>query len=266
MVMLRHCLPHHHCFLLAMSILAFTSCLKTQDPGKSAAPGPCARALPAPEEVAGYATEELSEIGNYLPALDEGRLKVAPPLDWQVASRSQGYVVRFVFDRRRRVPLPRITIGARDAAANEPLNLDRENLVSFVESLMGEMDEKVLQAMDGRVEPLMLGRIPCARYVMRKKFRFGKRALPARGEVLKTIRDGRVYTVLLDANINTLVDYRADAYAVVANMRFPLAEASGETSGKANAGAGKGDRRNSSRENETAEESAPEKEERVEAE
>lgn len=254
--MLRHRLSHR--FLLTMNILVLTSCLKTDEPSESETPGSSASRFPAPEEVAGYATEELSQIGNYLPVLDGGRFKVAPPVDWEVASRSQDYVVRFVYDRGRRVPLPRITIWARDATANEPLNLDRENLVSFAESLMGRMDEKTLQAMQGRVEPLMLGTIPCARYVVRKKFRFGKRTLPARGEVLKTIRGGRVYTVLLDANINTLVNYRADAYAVVATLQFPLAEASGKAEAKA-------ERDSSSRETEAAEEPAPEKEESVEA-
>lgn len=255
MVRLRYRLPHH--CLAVMGMLLLTSCFQAEDSRESAPRSSAASRSSASKELMGYETEELSPIGNYLPVLDEGRLKAAPPVDWQVASRSQDYVVRFVFDRSRRIPLPRITIGARDATANEPLNLDRENVVAFVEALMGGMDEASLQALDGRVEPLMLGEIPCARYVVDKQFRFGERTLPARGEVLKTIRDGRVYTVLLDANVNTLVDYRADAYAVMANLRFPAAEASGESQ----ASAGEGDGRKTSRENGAAGKPVPAKEE-----
>lgn len=260
MVILRYRLPDH--CLAVMGMLLLTSCFQAEDSRESAAPGSAASRSSASEELMGYGTEELSQIGNYLPVLDEGRLKAAPPVDWQVASRSQDYVVRFLFDRSRHIPLPRITIGARDVTANEPFNLDRENLVAFVETLMGGMNEASLQALDGRVEPLLLGEIPCARYVVGKKFRFGERTLPARGEVLKTIRDGRVYTVLLDANVNTLVDYRADAYAVMANLRFPLAEALEESQ----AGAGEGGRQETSREDGAAGKPVPEKEEPAEVE
>lgn len=175
----------------------------------------------ASDEVISFATEELSEVGGYLPLLDDGRVQVAPPVDWHVSPRSKAYVVRFVFDRRQRFPLPRITVEARDAAANDPHYLDEENLVTFVDSLLGRMDAKVLMAMEGGVDPLVLGSVACARYVVSKKFRLGGRVISAECEVLKTIRGGRVYTVVLDANADTLVDFRADAYAVMANMKFP---------------------------------------------
>ena len=69
----------------------------------------------------------------------------------------------------------------------------------------------------------MLGDLPCARYVVKKKFSQGERLIQAEREVLQTVRDGRVYTVLLDVHMGTLLKYRGDAYAVAATMKFPLA-------------------------------------------
>lgn len=256
--MLRTRLPIHG--VLVMIVLAYTGCVKRENSATTSVPAASPPAGLSAEQVVGYATGELSEIESYLPVLNEGRLKVAPPVDWDVAPRSKEYVVRFVFERDQRIPLPRITVGARDATAEEPNDLDRENLIGFVESLMGRMDEAGLKAMQGQVEPLMLGNRPCVRYVLNKKFRWGDRVLRAKCEVLKTVRDGRIYTIFLDANVNTLVDYRADAYAVMATMKFPLAEEAESNSGAGETGGSteeKGSERDAAEVGEVEGESAP---------
>jgi len=176
---------------------------------------------PTAQGVPGYRVEELSAIGGYLPTLDDARLRVAPPIDWYLAPRSRGYVARFVFDRTGETPLPRITIMARDAEADEPGKLDEENVCGYAKSLARGMDEKLRRTLEAQVEPILLGGLACVRYVHSRAFRHRGRLLRASCEVVQTIVNDRVYTVSLDANVGTLFDYRADVYAVVATMQFP---------------------------------------------
>jgi hypothetical protein len=173
-------------------------------------------------QVLGYRVDELSAIGAYLPELDEGRLQVAPPVDWRLAPRSNDYVARFVFDRQSLLPM--ITVRVQEAEQENPGTLTRENVVSYVAALDASIDERLRSSLKEPIEPLMLGDVPCARYVQAKAFRRGERIIKASREVIETIRDGRVYSVELDAHVATLVEYRADAYAVMANMKFPLAK------------------------------------------
>ncbi len=207
---------------LCLAVLFLAGCRQQADTPPAPAPTPMLsspRKLASPE-ILGYTVEDLSVIGSYLPALDEACLQVAPPAEWHVAPRSKNYVVRFLFDRNRRLELPRITVKVSAAQEEDPRNLSKKNLVSYIQSMKKRMDEKKLQAMDGEIEPLVLGAVPCARYVVRKKFRRGEKNVSGECEVVQTIRAGRVYTVFLDVYAGTLVRYRADAYAVMATAKF----------------------------------------------
>ncbi len=211
---------HYRAHFLLMIVPFLSGCRREVESPPVASPP---KKQPTSSEVLGYTIEQLSSIGGYLPELDEGRLKVAPPVDWHMAPRSRDYVARFVFDRSRRLTLPRITVDACEADEEDPHNLTKESLASYVKSMAGRMDEELLQVLEGEVGLLMLGDVPCARYVLRKKFRLGENLIRADREVLLTIRDGRIYRVLLDVHSGTLREYRADAYAVMATMKYPLA-------------------------------------------
>lgn len=215
----------------------------------SSSPPPSVR-----REVPGYAQNDLSDITGYLPVLDDGRLKVALPIQWRMEPRSRDYVVRFRFDQNRQLPLPRITIHARDVVEGEPDNLTKDGLAGYIEVMAGQMEEKQRAAIVGQINPLMLGNIPCARYVTPRSFRLGKRVIPGDREVVQTIRGGRVYTILLDVTAGTLIDYRGDAYAVVAWMQFPAVEAAEAKAAKKGTGAEETDKGSDGSTSETSEE------------
>jgi hypothetical protein len=186
--------------------------------------------------VPGYDADQLTALGDYLPDLDEGRVRVAPPVDWLVAPRSKDYLARFLFDRNRRLSLPRITLDVRDGGPDDPRHLQPANLIEYTSSVSARMDENTRQALEGVVEPLQLGDVPCVRYVVHKNFRRDGKLVRADCEVLITICEGRVYTVSLDVFAGSLVDFRADAYAVVAGLRFPIAESADPKSGDPESG------------------------------
>ncbi len=217
------------CLLSSALILWLLLCTggcqsKTSDDSQPGTPSP---QQPTQDDtsIGAYERSELSEIGAYLPDLDDGRLRVAPPVDWQPASRSKDYVARFVFDRQSPLPLPLITVTAEDADPDAPRNLTPANVAEYAAAVNTQLDESTRGAITSPVEPLILADIPVARFVQTKTFRPPSgRLLRGEREVLQTIRDGRVYRVVLDANVTTLVRYRADAYAVMASLQFPLAK------------------------------------------
>jgi len=180
-------------------------------------------------EVLHYPVEKLSALAGYLSDLDEGRLQAAPPVDWYIAPRDQDYVARFVFDRSRQSPLPRITIEARDAKFRQPRDVSEANLPEFLKRFAGSLDSDTRQAVEGSFLTLVLGDVPCVAYQTQRKFRVGNGEFLADREVLVTLRNGRLYEVTLDVRAGQLDDFRADAWAVMAGMQFPQPPASGET-------------------------------------
>ncbi len=169
-------------------------------------------------EVFAYSADELSALADFLPDLDEGRVRAAPPVDWHVASRDPKCVARFLFDRA--FPLPRITIEARAASFPQPRDVRRENLLEFRERLLGSLEGKMRQAMEGQCWALVLGDVPCIAYRTQQVFQVGSGRYGADREVLVTLRNGRLYTVILDVQAGQLDDYRADAWAVMAGLKF----------------------------------------------
>ena len=134
--------------------------------------------------------DELSDLGGYLSDLDEGRLRAAPPVEWYVEPRAKDYVARFVFDRMRQSPLPRITIEARDADFQQPRDVNQANLREFLELFTNSLSEDTRQAVEGDLLMLVLGDVPCVAYKLNKQFRVGNRVYPAEREVLVTLSQG----------------------------------------------------------------------------
>ncbi len=206
---------------LAMGLIIGLMCLtigigRQEDPST----GPPAQAAASAPETYRFSVDELSDLGGYLSDLDEGRLRAAPPVEWYVEPRAKDYVTRFVFDRMRQSPLPRITIEARDADFQQPRDVNQANLREFLELFTNSLSEDTLQAVEGDLLMLVLGDVPCVAYKLNKQFRVGNRVYPAEREVIVTLSRGRIYTVSLDVYAGKLEDYRADAYAVVAGFQF----------------------------------------------
>jgi hypothetical protein len=178
-----------------------------------------------------FRVDELSDLAAYLADVDRGRLRVAPPVDWHTAARAQDYLVRFVLYPGLDNPLPRITVEARDSEAAPAA--DREATLHQLEGMATAVEQSEPQAHD--IGLLILGEVPCLRYIVPRTFRAGERSYRGEREVLITLANRRVYSVTLDVYAGKLDDYRADAFAVMAGLKFlqPQTEAAGEPAAEA---------------------------------
>ncbi len=168
-----------------------------------------------------YTVQQIGEtLGGYLPPLDEGRLRVAPPAGWRVRPRSNKYLVRFVFDPTRRSPLPQITITVEKAAFDEPYDLDKDTLLEFQDLVAEQMSPAERKSLLEPIKAMILGNVPCLRYVVAKGFQRGNKRIQGESQIIKTLHAGRIYTVTLDVYRGTLIANKNYAYVVVAGMEF----------------------------------------------
>ena len=179
------CLAMGCCLIIGLMCLTI-GIGRQEDPST----GPPAQAAASAPETYRFSVDELSDLGGYLSDLDEGRLRAAPPVEWYVEPRAKDYVTRFVFDRMRQSPLPRITIEARDADFQQPRDVNQANLREFLELFTNSLSEDTLQAVEGDLLMLVLGDVPCVAYKLNKQFRVGNRVYPAEREVLVTLSRG----------------------------------------------------------------------------
>jgi hypothetical protein len=172
-------------------------------------------------EVPQFTTEQLGrKLGDYLPPLDNGRVEVAPPFKWYVRPRASNYVARFVLDRTRRALLPRISVTVERVSWEGFSRLGADNVLEFRDRVAEQFSETTRKAMLEPARAVILGDVPCVRYVVSKRFRRGDREVSAECQVIKTWHQSRIYTVSLDVFAGHLLEYHTDAYAVVAGMKF----------------------------------------------
>jgi predicted small lipoprotein YifL len=161
-----------------------------------------------------YKSEELTATGDEFP-IDEGRVEVAPPVEWNRLPRSDKYLV--CFTRSDRTGLPRITATAEPFASAVFTKITADNLVEFAkfrqEALTGG-DEPV--ELVESVRPLKLGDNYWIRYVRPASFR----SAAAERQILETVNEGRLFVVELQVVAGTLRDHRDAGYAVAARWRF----------------------------------------------
>jgi hypothetical protein len=192
----------------------------------------CTGGAPGPAKVGGTEgilrrpASELPKVGEYSPyPLDESLLEVAPPVGWTELPPKQGaYLTGFAAGDESE--LPRITISAESAPKGLQADLTEKN----VPAAAAQLDEELRKAVSERrkrVEepslPIIIGETPFVRHV-RQALQGGK---PCVVQSLQTIRNGRLYTIELIVKIDppasykqALMDYRGQAYAVAAHMRF----------------------------------------------
>ena len=167
-------------------------------------------------------TSQLPALGDYFPPLDEGRLMLASPSEWSWASRREGYLARIFMDKTRRTRLPRIWVTVEDPRGEATGQLTEENLVAhahFVQSCLDADNIKLVEP----VRPLIIGTVPCIRYVRATRFRVREeksQSLTAERQILETIQAGRRYTIDLHVHPGTILRHRDDAYAMLAGMEF----------------------------------------------
>jgi hypothetical protein len=189
--------------------------------GPSHVTGDGRTAAVGPADVPRFTADQLSSsLGNYLPPLDGGRVELAPPAGWHVVSRDRRYVARFVLDRRHRALLPRITITAEDSPFDELVDLDASTVEIFRDRVSERFDETTHRALLEPARSMILGDVPCVRYVVGKRFSRDGREIPAECQVIVTLHQSRLYTISLDVYAGKLLDHHNDAYAVVAGLVF----------------------------------------------
>jgi hypothetical protein len=191
--------------------------------------GAASTSPPATAEIKRRDPASLPEVGDYLPPLDEGRLRAAPPAGWNVMRRGRTYLVGFA--QGKTSELPRIVIDAADPPPGTPSQLTAENAAAFA-----AQQDKALHAAakagKKRIEefnlPIVLGETAFIRHVRQATLADA----PCVIQSLQTIQNGRLYTIELVAEIDaaraeeyerSLTKWRDYGYAVAAHLQFAAA-------------------------------------------
>lgn len=153
-------------------------------------------------------------IGDYMPPLEGGTLKIAAPRDWEWGPRPGGrYLVQFRKKGSKANDLPRILVAVEDSQFPGLTDVNEDNLDQLVKFVSETVDAAKLKE---PVKPIVLGETACAVYVDMARLR---NALVAR-QTLKTVAGGRLYTIQLEAFDSEFNRHRNMGYAVVASMKF----------------------------------------------
>jgi hypothetical protein len=165
--------------------------------------------------------ETLPEVDSYLPPLDEGRVRVAPPKGWRILSRDAKYLARFT--KGEASSLPRIAVLAADSPSPEITNATEADMPALLELLTAKSKEGKKKPLEP-VRPIILGDQLFARHVRLARYNDAPCAIVS----LQTVKDGRLYTVELYVEAGSdgndypkfLKQDQDKAYAVAGNMKF----------------------------------------------
>lgn len=220
-------------FLSLLAVFVLLGCSKSQ---------PVSKALPAqsvsieqPTKKTKAPTVSISEIirvdatkltvDAYLPPLDDGRIEVASPTGWRPMPRDSKYLVRFY--KQDRNSLPRLSVTVEEEAVGGISDATEENITDVVRVLGEELAAKETALVEP-VVPMVIGGIPCARYVSNLKLKLATNTILAERQTLVVVRGGRRYVIDLLVLPNRLLQGKDAAYAVCAGLRFLEAAASPE--------------------------------------
>jgi hypothetical protein len=189
--------------------------------GCNGAPATPEAAAPVEEEagIKRRAAEDLPAVGEYLPALDDGRVEIAPPERWTDRPRTSKFLAAFTPDKASEYPLIRVT------ADSSPLpvlgDLSEENADEYATVFDDELKNKA--ALPEPARPIYLGDTLYLRQV--RLVQLNKKRLVL--QLLATVQKGRMYKVELFCEVDPAdpADYatpltkaRDYAYAVAAHL------------------------------------------------
>ena len=165
--------------------------------------------------------ESLPAVDAYLPPLDDGRVRLAPPTGWRPLARDTKYLARFV--QGEATQLPRIAVTASDSPSPEVTNATEDNIEELIAPLTAKSKEGKRKPIEP-VRPIILGDQVFARHVRIARYNDEPCAIVS----LQTVHDGRMYTVELYVKAGSdgseyakfLKQHQDDAYAVAANLKF----------------------------------------------
>jgi len=191
------------------------------------AAGGCSDVHPTSEEAGGvktYDRAKLPKTTQELPPLDQGRIEIPTPKDWQWRSQEKGILARFHL--KGRSGIPQIIIKLDTEFSPEIQDVTADNVAAYAESVQAQLDQQGTNYLES-AKPLLLGKNGWARYVTAGKLP-GKQTATIERQILKTTRGGRTYTVDLQVPIKELTKYRDSAYAIAAGMVFLSGEAASD--------------------------------------
>lgn len=169
-----------------------------------------------------YETKNLPKVSLALPPLDEGRIEVTGPAKWKVLSRSSSYLVGFYRITADSPPLIQMTVDSEKWTDTAVKTATLDNLDDFVAAMEKLVASELAEGaeLQETIVPLILGDRPWARYVRGARFKVKGNLTAGDRQFLRTVVDGRIYTIELQVFKGKILDYRDDAYAVAANMKF----------------------------------------------
>jgi hypothetical protein len=153
-------------------------------------------------------------VGDKLAPLDERRVELAAPEGWKPMIRSPKYVIRF--DRGGQLSLPRIEVVAEDSPYDIE-TLTAKNVAEFARILDKEVAGSAILEPP---KPMIIGGMPCVRYVVDVRLQMRTGLLDAERQVIETIFKNRLYRVNLLIREGDILKFRDAAYAVVASLEF----------------------------------------------
>ncbi|HZL88702.1 MAG TPA: hypothetical protein VFB96_10045 [Pirellulaceae bacterium] len=193
-------------------------------------PGSSASSAQQPAGPKRYTAEDLPEVGERLPPLDDGRVDFAAPKDWRTLSRDWKFLARFVKGQQDN-SLPRITVSAMPASPAME-DVTEENVGEFTGQMQSRSQEVEGRKLLEPERPIILGDHAWSRHVRQLRGRSGHAVVQS----LATARGGRLYLIELtvdsagDSNddfAKAILTHRDTAYAVAASWKF-LGEAAKE--------------------------------------
>lgn len=200
----------------ALTCLLLAGCGGTEDPVPT---GDNSSADTTSTAVKHIDAAKLSQLGDYLPPLDDGRVEIAPPARWIPRTKSKDFLCAFSKDKGAQVPS--IVVKVASPTTGEAFNeVTAENVAEFAVALKAELASgSSAKTILEQPLPMLIGRMPVARYVKAAEIN----NLPAEVQVLSTIHDGRMYTIELRVRPEEIKRYRDDGYAVAAGLKFAAA-------------------------------------------
>ena len=165
--------------------------------------------------------DQLPDVDEYLGvALDDGRIKIAPPTGWDRGSRSQKYLALFL--QSREVQIPRVVVKADVSPLLVPISrVTEENRDEFVQAVTDHLNLTEVSLLEPPI-PIFLGNNCFARYVRSAKYQNAS----VERQMLVTVFDSRMYTVELPVYRKQLFPKTRDvSYSVAAALQFIEKEA-----------------------------------------
>lgn len=165
--------------------------------------------------------KELPELGEPMPALDEGRIVVARPAGWHVPPRKSGWIVRFTASRQ--ASYPSIIVTGEDY---EPVfNVSKQNVADFAEQIRADFRKtSKIAGLRAPVEPITFGSFVGITYQRRGKAKYEYKTIVVERLFVETVVAGRKYCFELRTRTGTLSKYRPYLLAVAGGAEFPKTE------------------------------------------